>query len=886
MLNVGLHQGFRYIHEPLPAGDSAIPVLGHEQLVEALKQRLRYSHGGAFLVTGFRGVGKSTLVTRALTEAAEEWSGGEELLTVHLTLARPMTADELLFAVVRRIVEALEDRDLLQRLPREIQGKLLLSYMRTSLSYTQTHSESVEAGAALGTGLTGRAGPLSALTPTLNLSGRRTREQATEAAFLAYSETDVEHDLLRIIRLLSGTEGRPERQRRRTLRRRVRGGRLRIHPVVVLDEIDRLTDNRADALDELEKTLARLKNVLTARGAHFVLVAGVDLHERAVRDADRGNGTYDSVFAWRMYVPCLWTAPERLVTELTRAAPRPGVALSAWASPPASATSATDVTVPDSVEGGLNPWRKSEFNKYLAYKARGLTRRLLQEFNSHVSWEDGAPALRIAREDWERIKFYSELETLVAAAVDHGLPGGLTPVPLDEDRWRLGGYHVVDWALRSRGRSFTAADVAGAAGAVEGQEPGIDPLLRMDSNTAERLLRHLVRFNVLEVVSEAGRPDATILGNPGEVQPSYYKLTRELRRQLDRFARRSESERAELHLDVSWSPHLHDATVTARPAAGTPPATEPVPGDDGPMPLPSPATDAPDDRTQAPAQAAAPISPVTVSPIAVLADRYEVRELIGQGGMGAVYQGRDTRTGLPVAVKMLNRALLTEEGFRSRLQREAQVGQLFHHPNVVRVLDFVDGPDPALVMEYIQGPTLEKVIRDQGPMRPDAAARLATDIGNALVQAEALGVSRLDLKPSNIILHPDRGAVIIDLGIVRYEHDQLSGNTTQTGVVFGTAGYLAPEQAQGQHSDIRADLFVLGVILFLCLAGKPPFPHEGALLMLYRVVTEEVPVHELMISAEFRDVVQKLTARDVAERYQNPVDFLQALSKAPEAGGD
>ncbi|MFF6990646.1 AAA family ATPase [Streptomyces sp. NPDC010273] len=289
-----LHRQFRYIHEPLPAGDGAIPALGHEALVAALKERLTYSHGGAFLVSGFRGVGKSTLVLRALAETMGAWGGGDELLVVHLNVARAMTTDQLLFAVVRRIFESLDDRDLLARLPREVQRSLLLAYSRTSLSFTQTQSESSERATSLG------LSPQHRLAPTMSFNGRRTRSQATEAAFLAYSETDVEHDLVRIVHLLNGSEGRPYRQSPRgrgLLRRRGREtARLRVHPVVVLDEVDKLTDNRQEPIALFEALLGRIKNVLTARGAHFIVVAGPDLHDRALQDSDRGNGVYESVF--------------------------------------------------------------------------------------------------------------------------------------------------------------------------------------------------------------------------------------------------------------------------------------------------------------------------------------------------------------------------------------------------------------------------------------------------------------------------------------------------------------------------------------------------------------------------------------------------------------
>ncbi|MFF2851641.1 ATP-binding protein [Streptomyces sp. NPDC058001] len=110
MLNVPLHRDFRYIHEPRPVDDPAIPVLGHEDLVAGLLRRLTYSHGGTFLITGFRGVGKSTLVLRALDRAARDDTRADVLLTVHLDVARRMEPDQLLFAVVRRIFETLDDR--------------------------------------------------------------------------------------------------------------------------------------------------------------------------------------------------------------------------------------------------------------------------------------------------------------------------------------------------------------------------------------------------------------------------------------------------------------------------------------------------------------------------------------------------------------------------------------------------------------------------------------------------------------------------------------------------------------------------------------------------------------------------------------------------------
>lgn len=587
MLHMPLHRQFRYIHEPLPAGDMAIPALGHEALVEALKERLTYSHGGAFLVTGFRGVGKSTLVLRALAETMTAWGGRDELLVVHLNVARSMTTDQLLFAIVRRIFESLDDRDLLARLPREVQRSLLLAYSRTSLSFTQTQSESSERATTLG------LSPQHRLAPTMNFSGRKTRSQATEAAFLAYSETDVEHDLVRIIQLLNGIEGRHPGQHPRSrllLRRRRReAARLRVHPVVVLDEVDKLTDNREPPIALFEALLGRVKNVLTARGAHFIVVAGPDLHDRAIQDADRGNGVYESVFGWRIYVPCLWDAPERLVRGLVEAG-REQIPQPAWG-PPAARPDWTNGTnsgympevtslIPQTPSDEL---RLARFISYLCFKARGVPRRLLQEFNSVVVWEDGCPWLSLGEAEWARICFYARLEAVVSETAANA-PDGPMRVAIDGDRRRLGGYHVVDWALRSEGRPFTSTDVTGAQ--------GIDPLLRMNPPAVERLLRHLVRTGMLDVVCEPGRPEATRYGG-AESTLAYYKLSDTYKRQLAGFVHSSESERSDLGIvSPPPGPGLYDPTEIDSAVPRTPPPTaygspSPARHHSHPAPLPS-----------------------------------------------------------------------------------------------------------------------------------------------------------------------------------------------------------------------------------------------------------------------------------------------------------
>ncbi|MEE4546618.1 serine/threonine-protein kinase [Streptomyces sp. V4-01] len=848
MVRAPLHAEFRYIHEPLPAGDPAIPTLGHEPLVTTLQERLAHSHGGAFLITGFRGVGKSTLVLRALAQTAAGWGREEHLLLVHLNVARTMTADQLLFAVVRRMFEALDDSGLLPLLPPDILNSLVMAYTRTSLSFKQTQSDSSERGGTVGVGPGG--GLLSGLAPTLSLTGRRTESQAMEAAFLAYSETDVEHDLLRIVGLLNGDGGRP-RPAPRGLRRfgrraRQRGeARLRVHPVVVLDEVDKLTDSRDEAIAEFEELLGKLKNVLTMRGAHFLVVAGPDLHDRALRDGDRGNGVYESVFSWRAYVPCLWQAPRRLVEGLID-----GSRLQAedqGAHPDAGADPAPAPEANGGVDGGVgtDPALLDDLVRYFEFKARGVPRRLLHEFNALVAWDGGAPYMTLGPDDGARVRFYRELQEVVAAIDSGGTTRGIASLAIDEDRRRLGDYHVTDWALRSQGRPFTSADVTSATG-----DQRIDPLLQVTAVRVERVLRHLARGGVLVAVDTSVQ--ITRFGQQDEGLLPSYRLSDEYRRALAGFARSNERERADQ--GVSWSEPVSVAGVGSA------------------------------------ADAAFPISEVSVAgrfPLVGTLDdgRFEIRELIGHGGMGSVYLGRDRLTGDDVAIKMMHSRLAEDADMRRRFQREAEAGQRLHHLHIVQIRQLVTSGsgESALIMDLVDGPSLSAYVERRGPLPAEAVATLARHLGSALQAIDRAGLARIDLKPGNILLHPRRGAVVIDLGLARMTGTR-EDSITKRGVLVGTVGYMAPEHVSGGPFTIRTDLYTLGLVMIFALTGSTVWNSESTgdvAAVLYRIVNEDVPVDELPVSARLRALLRSITARDPGDRPTVP-EFLAALDGTPE----
>jgi serine/threonine-protein kinase len=222
---------------------------------------------------------------------------------------------------------------------------------------------------------------------------------------------------------------------------------------------------------------------------------------------------------------------------------------------------------------------------------------------------------------------------------------------------------------------------------------------------------------------------------------------------------------------------------------------------------------------------------------AILADRYQIEEEIGRGGMARVYRATDTVLGRTVAVKVLGEDYALDPTFVERFRREAQAAARLNHANVVSVFDTgSDGAVHFIIMEFVEGRTLADVMTTDGPLDPERAAEIAMRIAEALSFAHAEGLVHRDIKPANVMI-TDRGRVkVMDFGIARLA---TSNTITQTSTVFGTAAYLAPEQAQGQRVDGRADVYALGVVLYEMLAGRVPFVADSAVAVASKHVLEQ-----------------------------------------------
>ena len=278
-----------------------------------------------------------------------------------------------------------------------------------------------------------------------------------------------------------------------------------------------------------------------------------------------------------------------------------------------------------------------------------------------------------------------------------------------------------------------------------------------------------------------------------------------------------------------------------------------------------------------------------------LAGRYRVDRLLGRGGMALVYLAHDEALDRPVAVKLLSDTLAADEEYRARFLREARVAARLAHRNIVRIYDAgeQDGR-PYIVMECVPGGTLDQVLLTRGRLPPAEAVAVAIQVCDGLDCAHAAGLVHRDVKPQNLLVAADGTVKIADFGIARpLEAPRL----TATGIVLGTAAYLAPEQSEGEPVTAAADLYALGAVLYELLTGRPPHTAGSLVELLVKRLDEPVaPVRERApdVPQALDDLVLRCLARDPAGRPASAAALARELAATlpgpspvpvPEAAG-
>lgn len=275
----------------------------------------------------------------------------------------------------------------------------------------------------------------------------------------------------------------------------------------------------------------------------------------------------------------------------------------------------------------------------------------------------------------------------------------------------------------------------------------------------------------------------------------------------------------------------------------------------------------------------------------VIADRYQLGELIGRGGMADVYEGVDTRLGRIVAIKLLKSDLANDPTFEARFRQEAQASARMAHPTIVRIYDageeeLVDGNGntvrrPYIVMEFVKGRVLRDILHER-QLTLEESIEYANGVLTALETSHNAGIIHRDIKSANVMI-TDAGAVkVMDFGIARAISDSSSTQAHTSGIV-GTAQYFSPEQARGENVDARTDLYSTGVLLYEMLAGQPPFRGETAVSVAYQHVSEAVTPpskHNSKVTPSLDQVVIHSMAKDRNERFQSAAEFRDHLMAA------
>jgi len=262
-----------------------------------------------------------------------------------------------------------------------------------------------------------------------------------------------------------------------------------------------------------------------------------------------------------------------------------------------------------------------------------------------------------------------------------------------------------------------------------------------------------------------------------------------------------------------------------------------------------------------------------------VADRYELEELVGTGGMSSVYRALDTLLERNVALKILHPHYGDDDEYVERFRREARAVAQLSHPNIVTVIDRgEDDGQQYIVFEYVDGDSLKQLVDRDGPLPARRAAELALQIADALAFAHHSGLVHRDVKPQNVLVTEDGEAKVTDFGIARsldVEH-----GVTQTGTVLGTSNYLSPEQARGQTVTPATDVYSLGVVLYELLTGEVPFPGENFVAVAMKHINEPPPSllqRRPDLPMRLVSTVERALAKDPANRFASMDAFASEL---------
>ena len=270
-------------------------------------------------------------------------------------------------------------------------------------------------------------------------------------------------------------------------------------------------------------------------------------------------------------------------------------------------------------------------------------------------------------------------------------------------------------------------------------------------------------------------------------------------------------------------------------------------------------------------------------PGAIFAGRYEVKEILGAGGMGVVYRAFDRELQEPVAIKTLKPEAMATGAALDRFKQEIRLARKIAHRNVVRTYDLGEQNGMYyLTMEYVEGTSLKQLIVSRGKLPVEVTLTVGKQLCRALEVAHAEGVIHRDIKPQNIVVEPNGFLKVMDFGIARLANPPKGKGLTEAGTAIGTPDYMSPEQLSGLELDPRSDLYAAGVVLFECLTGRLPFEAETTWALVAKHLEEEPPDPRLStpdVPGALAVVILRAMAKDPKKRFESAAQMHDALAR-------
>ena len=267
-------------------------------------------------------------------------------------------------------------------------------------------------------------------------------------------------------------------------------------------------------------------------------------------------------------------------------------------------------------------------------------------------------------------------------------------------------------------------------------------------------------------------------------------------------------------------------------------------------------------------------------------DHYRIDGLVARSGMASIFRGTDVRNGRQVAIKIPHPEVESDPALFDRFHREEEIGKTLDHPGVMKVFADEDRSRVYMVMEWVEGRLLRKILDEQGKLPSERAVHLALRILDALEYIHSRGVAHRDLKPENVMVDQSDNIKLIDFGIAANAKSRrlTFAKLSQT---MGTPDYISPEQVKGKRGDARTDLYALGVMLYEMLTGKVPFSGENAFLIMNdRLLNNPMPPRELdpSITPQLQEIIYRALERDARNRYATAHDFAWDLQHQDQVG--